>query len=462
MKKFLLPLCLVLGGSLHAQISGPHNEAYTIGNPDTPCVTTAQREAIFEKLALAKQDLIEKGILPNPQTSLLGGAGPHPLFEWPIEKDPAAPYTAVWGLSNYVDHNASFPNQIQDWNCGTKSYDTSNGYNHQGMDIFLWPFSWYQFQNNYARVVAAAPGTIIYKDDGNFDMNCALGGGDWNAIYVMHADGSIAWYGHMKSGTLTSKGPGDTVTAGEFLGNVGSSGSSTGPHLHFEVYNNAGQLVDPYVGTCNLWTSANDSWWAAQKPYIEPKINAVSTHSGVPTFPTCPQTEVTKYKDSFLSNEVVYAMVFLTDQTVGSSGLLAMKRPNGTVAFTQPFNSTTAYNASYWWWSFGSASFDTYGLWTLSFSYNGNTVEHQFVYGSNLAVGDLQTETKVRFYPNPALDRIAFSEDVATLDVFQIDGKKLQIPHDGISADVSGLPNGVFLLRGTTVSGQPFTSKLTK
>ena len=37
----------------------------------------------------------------------------------------------------------------------------------------------------------------------------------------MHADGSIAWYGHMKSGSLTEKQ--DTVAQGEYLGIIGSS-----------------------------------------------------------------------------------------------------------------------------------------------------------------------------------------------------------------------------------------------
>ena len=57
-------------------------------------------------------------------------------------------------------------------------------------------------------VVAAAPGVIVFKQDGNFDRNCGFTGDPWNAVYVQHADGSVAWYGHMKNGSLTPKAVG--------------------------------------------------------------------------------------------------------------------------------------------------------------------------------------------------------------------------------------------------------------
>jgi hypothetical protein len=155
-------------------------------------------------------------------------------------------------------------------------------------------------------------------------------------------------------------------------------------------------------------------------------------------------------------------MVFLTDQTVGSSGVLTMKRPNGTTAYTTPFISTNAYNASYWWWSFGPSSFDAYGTWTLSFAYNGNVVEHAFVYGSDLGIGNLEHEGGISFYPNPATSTITFSAAIAALDVYQTDGKKLQVSHTATTADISALPNGVFILRGIDASGKMFIAKLTK
>lgn len=88
--------------------------------------------------------------------------------------------------------------------------------------------------------VAAAPGVITYKDDGHPDRSCAFSSDSPNMVVVTHADGSYAWYLHFKNGSLTPKGVGEPVAQGEYLGTVGSSGSSTGPHLHFEVYDSSG------------------------------------------------------------------------------------------------------------------------------------------------------------------------------------------------------------------------------
>jgi murein DD-endopeptidase MepM/ murein hydrolase activator NlpD len=65
-----------------------------------------------------------------------------------------------------------------------------------------------------------------------------------NKVVVTHNDGTQTWYCHL-SGIYV--GSGETVAAGTTIGAVGSTGNSTGPHLHLEVRPGGGAPVDPYA-----------------------------------------------------------------------------------------------------------------------------------------------------------------------------------------------------------------------
>jgi murein DD-endopeptidase MepM/ murein hydrolase activator NlpD len=88
-------------------------------------------------------------------------------------------------------------------------------------------------------VPAAAPGTVV--EVGN--PSGALG---VYAIVEHDVDGSTvrSVYGHMELGSLTVA-KGDKVKLGEELGRVGSTGTSTGPHLHFGILLNGTTPTDP-------------------------------------------------------------------------------------------------------------------------------------------------------------------------------------------------------------------------
>jgi murein DD-endopeptidase MepM/ murein hydrolase activator NlpD len=59
---------------------------------------------------------------------------------------------------------------------------------------------------------------------------------------ITHEDGTETWYAHQ---TQILVSVGETVGAGEQIGTVGSTGNSTGPHLHLEVRPGGGDPVDP-------------------------------------------------------------------------------------------------------------------------------------------------------------------------------------------------------------------------
>jgi murein DD-endopeptidase MepM/ murein hydrolase activator NlpD len=79
---------------------------------------------------------------------------------------------------------------------------------------------------------AAFDGTISYAGDG---------GGYGNLVKIGHANGFETRYAHLNKFEIAQ---GAKVRAGDLIGRVGTTGRSTGPHLHFELYLN-GKAVDP-------------------------------------------------------------------------------------------------------------------------------------------------------------------------------------------------------------------------
>jgi len=89
--------------------------------------------------------------------------------------------------------------------------------------------------------LGAAAGTpIVAAADGRV-ASAGWAGGYGRAVAILHAGGLETKYGHM---SRIAAYAGETVRRGDVIGYVGSSGLSTGPHLHFEVMKN-GRPVNP-------------------------------------------------------------------------------------------------------------------------------------------------------------------------------------------------------------------------
>jgi murein DD-endopeptidase MepM/ murein hydrolase activator NlpD len=94
-------------------------------------------------------------------------------------------------------------------------------------------------------VVAAREGVVmqIADDFRGAGLDLEKYGARANFVRVLHADGSMGLYAHLAPESARV-GPGARVRAGQVIGEVGSTGYSTGPHLHFVVQVNRGLKLE--------------------------------------------------------------------------------------------------------------------------------------------------------------------------------------------------------------------------
>jgi murein DD-endopeptidase MepM/ murein hydrolase activator NlpD len=329
------------------------------------CLNEEQRAQIMAEIAQSQADLKKRGLLPAPN------GAEYTSFSWPLRQKAGVSDPSYYAIGNFVDEKPG--TGIQDYNCGQYTYD-----GHKGTDIGIWPFPWTKMANNEVEVIAAAAGVIVQKADGNFDQNCSWNGQQWNAVYVQHPDGSVAWYGHVKKNSLTSKAVGASVAKGEYLGVVGSSGISTGPHLHFEVYSSTGTLIDPWGGPCNFMNG--NSWWNPQHVYWDPKVCKIMTHSAVPTLPQCPPESVNA-SNAFQPGQTVYAAGYFRDYTANSIATYRLYRPDGSTAQTWTVNNPNNMKLAWWIWGYNLPANAQTGTWTFRVTYFNQTINHNFTVG---------------------------------------------------------------------------------
>jgi murein DD-endopeptidase MepM/ murein hydrolase activator NlpD len=89
--------------------------------------------------------------------------------------------------------------------------------------------------------LGASYGTPIHAADRGLVVHAGWWGAYGQAVIIDHGSGLSTMYGHMSS---IAVGDGQTVRRGQIIGYVGSTGWSTGPHLHFTVFKN-GEAVNP-------------------------------------------------------------------------------------------------------------------------------------------------------------------------------------------------------------------------
>ena len=312
---------------------------------------------------------------------VLDAAAVHPLFRWPLRAVGGHANPVFWRVVSHVDHDPAFPDRLRDYMCGTRTYDRTDGFNHDGTDIAITPDAWNLMEAGQIEVVAAAEGILQSRLDGNFDKSCARNiGAQANQVVIRHDDGSRAIYAHLKNGSVTTAQVGSRIAAGQYLGKVGCSGNCSNPHLHFEVVDSAGRLVDPFQGPCNALNG--DSWWESQPPYSATQVIALTAATAPPTGPTCGTDgrlqDPGSYhrKSAFARGELAYLVANIRELPAGGSVHFELRDPSGALVYQRDTTpSAEALDSSSWFTSTRLAANAPTGTWMVEARVGGSTTQ---------------------------------------------------------------------------------------
>ncbi|HOG80438.1 MAG TPA: M23 family metallopeptidase, partial [Anaerolineaceae bacterium] len=126
-----------------------------------------------------------------------------------------------------------------------------SNYSAYGSGAFIWPTDNHFLSGNdywsghLAIDIATYTGDAVRAADSGMVVYAGwIGGGYGNMVMVDHGNGYQTLYAHL---SYVNVGCGQPVYQGNLLGGAGSTGNSTGPHLHFEVRYMGGFINPWYV-----------------------------------------------------------------------------------------------------------------------------------------------------------------------------------------------------------------------
>lgn len=175
-----------------------HLESYKVSLEDEQEILAAQEKAVQEAISMAQSKKVDlerqaEQEASTPSYGSVPATGGNGLFSWPAQGRLSSGYGHRWGTL------------------------------HAGLDI----------ANSIGTPVkAAAPGVVISTNTPNDGKMNGYG----NVVLIAHSMNGTTYttlYAHMNSMSVSA---GDHVDTGDQIGEIGNTGQSTGPHLHFEVH----------------------------------------------------------------------------------------------------------------------------------------------------------------------------------------------------------------------------------
>jgi hypothetical protein len=230
---------------------------------------------MIQKSALTSLLLITSGVIGSALPAV-ATENAYDRLSWPVD--------CVLGqdcfIQNYLDRDPG--PETRDVGCGRLTYD-----GHKGTDIALPSIA---AQARGVTVRAAAPGVIQGvrngmpdRLQGEADAPDVTGRECGNGVAIRQADGLLALYCHMKRGSITVS-TGEAVQAGTVLGQIGLSGQTTFPHLHFELLHED-TPIDPFApDPAHTGCAPADPLWQDSVRYVPGGLLAAGLASGIPDY----------------------------------------------------------------------------------------------------------------------------------------------------------------------------------
>lgn len=200
----------MLTNKVNALATLENQQSYTESQKAAAEQELKDQQAIFAYLSAVweeqQKELQQSGVDANAETQkTLDRIAADGGFMWPLPGYKTV--TSEWGMRN---HPITGENRL-----------------HDGMDIS-------GYLVNGKPIVAAASGTVILSE---------YYWGYGNCVQISHGTGVVTLYAHCSALAVNV---GDVVSAGQVIGYVGSTGNSTGPHLHFSIFIQ-GESINPKI-----------------------------------------------------------------------------------------------------------------------------------------------------------------------------------------------------------------------
>lgn len=288
---------------------------------------------------------------------------------------------------------------LRDFMCGSKTYD-----GHQGTDFVIRGFTQ---MDSSVNVLAIEDGEIIHVTEDLFDRETdgivEYGLGNYVGIYHSSSN-TYSYYAHLKTNSVIVE-TGDFVSAGQIIAEVGSSGNSTDPHLHFELWN-PGVLTDPTIDPWGIPCDSGSTLWEAPPAYDTSFAvwecgfaNYDSVENFIPST-WFPLKERMDLKSSFTTDDPFFTFWALQyGLKIGDKTRIEWYEPNGDLYFSE----STDYLLQDWWYHYYNHSIIRpstlkQGVWTIRYYYNDSLqITKSFSYG-NLSVQEDQIEAPLFSY----------------------------------------------------------------